>query len=87
MDIVASQPATAAPTAGGTAVESHSPELRGYSKNAALRRNNVADRLGAEKAARFEREVVPLREPLYRHALRMCHNHAGARGSGTGHYG
>ena len=26
--------------------------------------------------ARFEREVVPLRELLYRHAFRMSHNHA-----------
>jgi RNA polymerase sigma-70 factor (ECF subfamily) len=28
--------------------------------------------------ARFEREVVPLRDLLYRHALRMCRNHADA---------
>jgi len=27
------------------------------------------------KAAQFEREVVPLRESLYRHALHMCQNH------------
>jgi RNA polymerase sigma-70 factor, ECF subfamily len=29
-------------------------------------------------SARFEREVVPLRELLYRHAFRMSHNHADA---------
>jgi RNA polymerase sigma-70 factor (ECF subfamily) len=28
--------------------------------------------------ARFEREVVPLRDLLYRHAFRMSHNHADA---------
>jgi len=32
----------------------------------------------AELSARFEREVVPLRDVLYRHALRMSHNHADA---------
>jgi hypothetical protein len=78
MDIVASHPTTAAPAAGGTAVESTSPEVRGYSKNAASRPNNVADPPAGEKAARFERAVVPLREPLYRHALGMCHNRADA---------
>ena len=29
----------------------------------------------SELVARFEREVVPLRESLYRHALRLCRNH------------
>ncbi len=29
-------------------------------------------------SARFEREVVPLRDLLYRHAFRMSHNHADA---------
>jgi RNA polymerase sigma-70 factor, ECF subfamily len=32
----------------------------------------------AEVSARFEREVVPLRDLLYRHAFRMSHNHADA---------
>lgn len=32
-----------------------------------------------ELTARFEREVVPLREPLYLHALRMSRNHADAQ--------
>ena len=32
----------------------------------------------AELSARFEREVVPLLDLLYRHALRMSHNHADA---------
>jgi RNA polymerase sigma-70 factor, ECF subfamily len=32
----------------------------------------------SELSARFEREVVPLREVLYRHAFRMSHNHADA---------
>ena len=34
--------------------------------------------VGAELVARFEREVVPLRDLLYRHAFRMSHNHADA---------
>jgi RNA polymerase sigma-70 factor, ECF subfamily len=78
MDSVASQPATAAPPTGGTAVKSLGPGLRCNSKNAASQHNNVADSPVREKAARFEREVIPLREPLYLHALRMCHNHADA---------
>ena len=78
MDIIASQPASAAPPTGGTAVKSISPGLRCYSKNAASQHNNVADPPAREKAARFEREVMPHREPLYLHALRMCHNHADA---------
>jgi RNA polymerase sigma-70 factor (ECF subfamily) len=32
----------------------------------------------AESSARFEREVVPLRDLLYRQAFRMSHNHADA---------
>jgi RNA polymerase sigma-70 factor (ECF subfamily) len=32
----------------------------------------------AELSARFERDVVPLRDLLYRHAFRMSHNHADA---------
>ena len=32
----------------------------------------------AELSARFEREVVPLRDLLYRNAFRMSHNHADA---------
>jgi RNA polymerase sigma-70 factor, ECF subfamily len=32
----------------------------------------------AELSARFEREVVPLRDLLYRQAFRMSHNHADA---------
>jgi len=28
-----------------------------------------------ELVARFEREVIPLRESLYRNALRLCRNH------------
>ena len=78
MDSVASQPAIAALPTGGTAVKSLSPRLRRYSKTAASQHNNVADPPACEKAARFEREVMPLREPLYLHALRMCHNHADA---------
>jgi RNA polymerase sigma-70 factor (ECF subfamily) len=78
MDSVASQPAIAAPPTGGTAVKSLSPRLRCYSKNAASQHNNVADSPARGKAARFEREVMPLREPLYLHALRMCRNHADA---------
>ena len=34
--------------------------------------------IDAELNARFEREVVPLRDLLYRHAFRMSHNHADA---------
>ena len=75
MDTVASQPATY-PAAGHTAVESRSPEVC-FSKSAAMQRNND-DPSAGEKAARFEREVVPLREPLFRRALGMCHNRAEA---------
>jgi RNA polymerase sigma-70 factor, ECF subfamily len=32
----------------------------------------------SELIARFEREVIPLRESLYRHALRLCRNHLDA---------
>ena len=74
MDSVASQRATAALAAGGTAAESPSLGLRCCSKNAASPHNKVADS-PAGKAAQFEREVVPLRESLYRHALHMCQNH------------
>jgi RNA polymerase sigma-70 factor, ECF subfamily len=42
------------------------------------RRNTTTDPLETEKSARFEREVVPIRDRLYRHALRMCRNHADA---------
>ncbi|MDT5095255.1 MAG: polymerase sigma-70 factor, subfamily [Mycobacterium sp.] len=38
-----------------------------------------SDSTDRELAARFERDVVPLREALYRHALRMSHNHADAQ--------
>jgi len=33
---------------------------------------------GAELTARFERDAIPLRAPLYRRALRMTHNRADA---------
>jgi RNA polymerase sigma-70 factor, ECF subfamily len=39
---------------------------------------NVVDPSAGEEAARFERAVGPLREPLYRHALGICHNPADA---------
>jgi RNA polymerase sigma-70 factor (ECF subfamily) len=78
MDIVALGPATAAPATGGTPVEGFSPKLGGYSENLASQPNNDADLSSGEKAARFEREVVPLHEVLYRHALHMCPNRADA---------
>ena len=34
--------------------------------------------LDDELSARFERDVVPLRETLYRHAFRLSHNHSDA---------
>jgi hypothetical protein len=34
----------------------------------------------SELVAPFEREVIPLRELLYRHALRLCRNHLDADG-------
>ena len=74
MDSVTSQRTTAAPATGGTAAEGPGLGLRCCSKHAASPHNQVADFL-AEKAAQFEREVLPLRESLYRHALRMCQNH------------
>ena len=75
MDIVASQPATD-PAAGLTAVESRSPEVH-FAKRAAIQRNDDDPWVGG-KAARFEREVVPFREPLFRRALGMCQNRADA---------
>ena len=64
MNIVTSQPATAAPATGGTPVEGFSPEMGGYSENLASQPNNDAELPSGEKAARFEREVVPLHEVL-----------------------
>ena len=78
MNIVTSQPATAAPATGGTPVEGFSPDMGGYSENLASQPNNDAELPSGEKALRFEREVVPLHEVLYQHALHMCHNHADA---------
>ena len=57
MEIVASQAADTAESAGGTA---------------------VVDRLGAERAVRFQRDVAPLHEPLYRRAMSMCRNRSDA---------
>ncbi len=75
MDIVASQPTTD-PAVGRTAIESRSPGAR-FCKRAAMQRNKD-DLSAAEMEARFEREVVTLREPLFRRALGMCHNRADA---------
>ena len=52
--------------------------MGGYSENLASQPNNDAELPSGEKAARFERGVVPLHEVLYQHALQMCHNHADA---------
>src|SRR4029079_16264850 len=41
-------------------------------------REPVSRSVDAELSARFEREVVPLRDLLYRNAFRMSHNHADA---------
>ena len=57
MEIVASQAADTATSAGGAA---------------------VAVPLGSERAVQFQRDVVPLREPLYRRAMSMCRNRADA---------
>jgi RNA polymerase sigma-70 factor (ECF subfamily) len=38
----------------------------------------LSESVDAELSARFERDVVPLRDLLYRHAFRMSHNHADA---------
>lgn len=78
MNIVTSQPATAGPATAGTPVEGFIPEVGGYSENLASQPNNDAELSSGEKAARFEREVVPLHEVLYQHALHLCHNHADA---------
>jgi RNA polymerase sigma-70 factor (ECF subfamily) len=78
MNIITSQPATAAPVTGGTPVEGFSPEMDGYSENLASQPNNDAELPSGKKAARFEREVVPLHEVLYQHALHMCDNQADA---------
>ena len=78
MDIVASQPATASPATEGTPAEGFSPGMNGCPKNLASQPNNDAGLPPGEKAARFEREVAPLHEVLYRRALHMCHNTADA---------
>ena len=75
MDIFASQPATD-PAAGRTSIESRSPGVR-FCKRASMQRNKD-DLSTGEKEARFEREIVPLREPLFRRALGMCSNRADA---------
>jgi RNA polymerase sigma-70 factor (ECF subfamily) len=38
----------------------------------------LSQSVDAELSARFERDVIPLRDLLYRHAFRMSHNHADA---------
>jgi RNA polymerase sigma-70 factor (ECF subfamily) len=43
-----------------------------------VRAADQSQSVGAELSERFEREVVPLRDLLYRHAFRMSHNHADA---------
>ncbi len=74
MDSVSSQRVAAAQATARTAGESPSRGLRCGSKNAASPHNQIAQS-PARKAALFEREVAPLRESLYRHALHMCQNH------------
>jgi RNA polymerase sigma-70 factor (ECF subfamily) len=84
MNSVASPSATSAPAAGDSAVDSSTSDVYGsnndvYGSNKFPSQDkNVADRRPVEKAARFERQVAPLRELLYRHALHMCHNRADA---------
>jgi RNA polymerase sigma-70 factor, ECF subfamily len=70
MDIDASQPASAAPAAEGPSLARRRANLS--------QRNATSEPLETEKSARFERDVVPLRDPLYRQAMRMCRNHADA---------
>ena len=43
-----------------------------------VRAADQSQSVDAELSARFEREVVPLRDVLYRQAFRMSHNHADA---------
>jgi hypothetical protein len=56
-------------------------QLAGESHPRATRaRRPVQRRSGeAELSARFEHEAIPLRDILYRHALRMSRSHADAR--------
>ena len=63
MGILQSHAANAVPAAEGMAAENPSHE------SAALR---------AERAGRFQRDVAPLLEPLYRRAMSMCRNHSDA---------
>ncbi|MDT5013405.1 MAG: polymerase sigma-70 factor, subfamily [Mycobacterium sp.] len=71
MDTIASQ----RPIRVATAVEE--------ARNAGLRHRmtwqSESGSTDRELTARFERDVVPLREPLYRHALRLSRNHADAQ--------
>jgi RNA polymerase sigma-70 factor, ECF subfamily len=76
MDSVASRPTTAALSTGEAAVGTLDPQSCGNAKSVASQHNSESP--AGMKAARFEREVVPLRERLYGQALRMCRNHADA---------
>jgi RNA polymerase sigma-70 factor (ECF subfamily) len=49
-----------------------------YSRMKQAREPVPSRSVDSELSARFEREVVPLRDLLYRHAFRMSHNHADA---------
>jgi RNA polymerase sigma-70 factor, ECF subfamily len=73
MNNVTSPSATCARSAGHSAVDSSTAGVYG-SNTPPSQDNNVADRRPVDNAARFERQVAPLREMLYRHALHMCHN-------------
>src|SRR5882757_184924 len=47
--------------------------------NAVAARNSVqSDSIGGQLSAKFERDVVSMRDPLYRHAYRLSGNHEDA---------
>ena len=54
------------------------PATQSHSRMKQAREPVPSRSVDAELSARFEREVVPLRDLLYRHAFRMSHNHADA---------
>ena len=52
------------------------PATQSHSRMKQAREPVQSRSVNAELSARFEREVVPMRDVLYRHALRISRNHA-----------
>jgi RNA polymerase sigma-70 factor, ECF subfamily len=74
------EPLNKQPKGDHSAMDSHTPPRVSTAAAlttaamAATPHNKVAD-TSARSVAQFEREVLPMRQTLYRHALHMCQNH------------